>query len=121
MDKVDIKKVQQNSSEYGLFSKADFKENDVLLEIPRKLFMSNETAMADGKLGLYLQPKLICIQSQTYFSLGAFYQDAIFKHIPNLMLTFHLISEINKSNSFWAPYLNILPKSYSTVLYLNQG
>lgn len=39
--------------------------------------------------------------------------------MPNLLLTFHLINELNKPNSFWAPYIKTLPKNYSTILYMN--
>lgn len=40
--------------------------------------------------------------------------------MPNLILTFHLISEMNKTNSFWAPYIKTLPNNYSTILYMTQ-
>ena len=39
--------------------------------------------------------------------------------MPNLILTIHLMAEYNKPNSFWAPYLKTLPKTYQTVLYMN--
>lgn len=40
--------------------------------------------------------------------------------MPNLILTFHLLSELNKPNSFWKPYIKTLPTSYSTILYMVQ-
>lgn len=49
MDKFEIKKLA--GQEYGLYANAEFKENDLIVEIPRKLFMTNDTAMADSKLG----------------------------------------------------------------------
>ena len=46
-------------------------------------------------------------------------KDVIFAHMPNLILAFHLMAEYNNPNSFWAPYLQTLPRTYSTVLYLS--
>ncbi|UXI17004.1 Galactosylgalactosylxylosylprotein 3-beta-glucuronosyltransferase 3 [Sarcoptes scabiei] len=99
IEKIEIKKIKDN--DYGLYSQSDLQENNVIFEVNRKLFMSNETAAQDSKL-------------------DRFTQDVIFKHMPNLILTFHLISEMNKTNSFWAPYIKTLPNNYSTILYMTQ-
>nr|XP_027200109.1 histone-lysine N-methyltransferase setd3-like [Dermatophagoides pteronyssinus] len=98
-DRFEIKKLKND--EYGLFALNNHKENDVLFRINRKAFMTNETATSDIKL-------------------NQFTQDVIFKHMPNLILTFHLLSELNKPNSFWKPYIKTLPTSYSTILYMVQ-
>ena len=50
IEKFTIKKV--NNKEYGLFANANFNQNDILMELPRKVFMTNETAKEDPKLGL---------------------------------------------------------------------
>lgn len=49
MDKLEVRKVADG--EYGLFSKGAFQRNDVVLQVPRKMFLTNETALADPKLG----------------------------------------------------------------------
>lgn len=98
VEKFDVKKVS-DEGEYGLFANSQFEKNDILLQIPRKLFLSNESALLDTKL-------------------AQFVQDPLFKHMPNLILAFYLMIEYTKLNSFWAPYLQILPSTYSTILYL---
>lgn len=37
--------------------------------------------------------------------------------MPNVLLAVYLLVEKFTPNSFWKPYLDILPKSYNTVLY----
>ena len=37
--------------------------------------------------------------------------------MPNVALALHLLVEKNSPASFWEPYINILPSSYTTVLY----
>lgn len=53
--------------------------------------------------------------------LDSFVKDTLFTHMPNLILTFHLISEYVKPNSVWAPYFKTLPSSYSTILYMKHA
>lgn len=48
VERFEIKKTGDN--EYGLFTKQAFSENDFLLDVPRKAFLTNETALADPKL-----------------------------------------------------------------------
>lgn len=50
MDKFCIKKV--DDGEYGLVCNSQFDQNDVVLQIPRKLFLSTDTALADPKLSM---------------------------------------------------------------------
>ena len=51
MDKFEIKKVDED--EYGLFCNSNFFQNDIILQVPRKLFLTNETALNDSKLGKF--------------------------------------------------------------------
>lgn len=44
-------------------------------------------------------------------------KDQILKNMPNVTLAVCLLYEKFRKDSFWKPYLNILPNSYSTVLY----
>lgn len=38
--------------------------------------------------------------------------------MPNLALALHVASEYSNEKSFWKPYLNIIPSSYNTPLYM---
>ena len=50
--KLEIRAANVEGTEFGLFSRAkSVEQNDVLLRIPRKLFLSNETASCDEQLG----------------------------------------------------------------------
>lgn len=53
VEKFEIKKVKND--EYGLFTTDNHSENDVLFEINRKIFMTNETATNDTKLGPFFK------------------------------------------------------------------
>ena len=39
--------------------------------------------------------------------------------MPNVLLALHLLNEYFKDKSFWKPYINIFPKSYTTPLYMS--
>lgn len=49
MQKFDIRKVVEG--EFGLFANCSFNQNEEVLRIPRKMFLTNETALSDSKLG----------------------------------------------------------------------
>lgn len=51
-NKFEIKRIKDD--EYGLFATSNHNENDVLFEISRKVFMTNETAAADIKLSMFV-------------------------------------------------------------------
>lgn len=46
-------------------------------------------------------------------------EDRIVETMSNVLLALHLISEFDKKDSFWKPYINILPSTYQTPLYLS--
>ncbi|KAK0086822.1 hypothetical protein PV325_002463 [Microctonus aethiopoides] len=81
----------------GLKAERDLSCNDLVLEIPGKLIFSTETAA----------PELITLQN-----------DPLIQHMPQVALAIALLIEKHKDNSKWKPYLNILPTTYSTVLYM---
>ncbi|XP_064602979.1 actin-histidine N-methyltransferase-like [Liolophura sinensis] len=85
---------------YGLKAEKDFKTADLFLSIPRKLMLTLDSAK--------LSP------------LGPFMSDdKILQSMPNVALSLHLLCEKYRENSFWAPYINILPSSYNTPLYFS--
>ena len=47
--------------------------------------------------------------------------DPLVKDMPNLELVMILLNELSRGrNSFWSAYIDILPSSYSTPLYMNR-
>lgn len=73
-------------------------KGDLVISIPRKVFMSSETAKSS--------------------SLSALIEkDPMLQRMPNVALALHLLVEKNSPASFWEPYINMLPSSYTTVLY----
>jgi histone-lysine N-methyltransferase SETD3 len=81
----------------GLKAEADFAENQLILEIPRALIFSTYTAA----------PELTALQN-----------DPLVQHMPQVALAIALLVERYKENSLWKPYLDMLPNSYNTVLYM---
>ncbi|XP_065364244.1 actin-histidine N-methyltransferase isoform X2 [Calliphora vicina] len=73
---------------YGLIANEDIIKDDLILSIPRKLMLTGE--------------HLDC---------------TMFDRLPNMKLVLALIEESLKPDSFWRPYIDILPNSYNTVLY----
>lgn len=84
----------------GLKAVTDIKSGELFATIPRKLLMSAETAR-NSELGPLIA------------------KDNILRVMQNACLVLHVYSEKLKGNSFWKPYLDILPTSYSTVLYFS--
>ncbi|XP_066583980.1 actin-histidine N-methyltransferase-like [Prorops nasuta] len=81
----------------GLRAERDFTENQLILEIPRNLIFSLDTAA----------PELASLQN-----------DPLIQHMPQVALAIALLIERHKGNTKWKPYLDILPTNYSTVLYM---
>lgn len=81
----------------GLKADADFAESQLILEIPRTLIFNTYTAA----------PELSVLQN-----------DPLVQHMPQVALAIALLIEKHKENSKWKPYLDMLPSSYTTVLYM---
>lgn len=73
-------------------------KSSLVIAVPRKLMLSIESA------------------NQSILS-NLISKDQILKNMPNVVLAIFLLIEKFKENSFWKPYLDILPKKYTTVLY----
>ncbi|XP_073241569.1 actin-histidine N-methyltransferase-like [Porites lutea] len=84
----------------GLKAIADIKSGELFASIPRKLMMSAETAR-NSELAPLIE------------------KDNILRVMQNACLVLHVYCEKLKKNSFWKPYLDILPTSYSTTLYFS--
>lgn len=83
--------------ELGLKVEKAFEENELVMKIPRKVIFSMETAA----------PELQDIKN-----------DPLIHHLPQVGLSIALLVEKHKADSNWKPYLDILPNSYNTVLYM---
>lgn len=84
--------------ELGLKAKIDIKESSLVIAVPRDLMLTIEAAYSSA-LGALID------------------KDPLLSNMPNVSLTIFLLLEKFVGNSFWKPYIDILPTSYSTVLY----
>ncbi|KAL8567678.1 hypothetical protein ACOMHN_008986 [Nucella lapillus] len=85
---------------YGLRATKDVKESDLLLKMPRALMLTVDSALK-SPLGELIK------------------EDKILQVMPNVTLAMHLLAEHKAPSSFWKPYLDTLPDSYSTPLYFS--
>lgn len=83
---------------YGLQATKDLKEGDQFLAIPRSIMMTTQSAKT-SPLGPLIS------------------EDKILQVMPSVVLALHLLCERRSTESFWKPYLDILPDSYNTPLY----
>ncbi|XP_005090792.1 actin-histidine N-methyltransferase [Aplysia californica] len=83
---------------HGLKATRDLKEAEKLLQIPRKLMFTVDSAKQTA-----LGPLIA--------------EDKILQVMPNVILALHLLNEKLNPQSFWKPYIDILPTQYSTPLY----
>ncbi|CAG9861295.1 unnamed protein product [Phyllotreta striolata] len=70
----------------------------LVISVPRNLFLTVEAAKKTELKRL-------------------FDKDQMLRNMHNVALAMFLIFERFKSDSFWRPYINMLPSSYTTVLY----
>ncbi|XP_033351895.1 actin-histidine N-methyltransferase [Bombus vosnesenskii] len=81
----------------GLKAERNFLENELILRIPRELIFSIHNAA----------PELVALQN-----------DPLLQLMPQVALAIALLIEKHKEYSKWKPYLDILPTTYTTVLYM---
>ncbi|XP_063538593.1 actin-histidine N-methyltransferase [Cydia strobilella] len=84
----------------GLVAKKEFKEGSLVLTVPRKLMMTEQNAR-DSTLSEFIAV------------------DPLLQNMPNITLALFLLLEKNNAESFWRPYIDVLPEKYSTVLYFS--
>lgn len=86
----------------GLRAKINFKENDVLISIPKQLLISTGTVESSfvGKLMRKFNKTISCIQCLSIFLI---------------------VENYKKENSKWYQYIQSLPKSYTNSLYWNEA
>ncbi len=84
----------------GLEAAEDLKQGEVVLRVPRRAMMSVDTAR-DSEIGRLIE------------------RDPMLQAMGNVSLALHLLLEKTSPASFWEPYINSLPQSYTTVLYFS--
>ncbi|KAI8479978.1 Histone-lysine N-methyltransferase setd3 [Branchiostoma belcheri] len=87
---------------FGLKAVKDIKAEELFITIPRKLMLTTETAR-ESSLGPLIK------------------KDRILQVMANVSLALHVLCEKYTSSSFWAPYINIFPGTYTTPLYFEEG
>nr|CAD7587343.1 unnamed protein product [Timema genevievae] len=93
-----VKIAQFSGYDYGLQAEKDFEEGELMIAVPRKLMMSADNAK-DSVLGPLMR------------------KDPMLQHMPNVALSLLLLAEKFNPDSFWRPYIKVLPTLYTTVLY----
>lgn len=86
--------------EMGLLVNQEIPASSLVISVPRKLMLTAEMACKGDLKDL-------------------FDKDQILKNMPNVGLAIFLLYEKFKKESFWRPYMNILPTTYSTILYFS--
>ncbi|KAL4715759.1 hypothetical protein ACJJTC_006338 [Scirpophaga incertulas] len=84
--------------ELGLKANKDFKEGSLILTVPAKVMITEKNAQ-DSDLSEFIQV------------------DPLLQNMPNITLALFLLLEKCNPDSFWKPYVDILPEKYSTILY----
>lgn len=90
--------VEFKGYELGLKVNTNIPQSSLVIAVPRKLMLSIETAN-NSELKHLIE------------------KDQILKNMHNVTLAIFLLLEKFKEDSFWMPYIHILPKTYTTVLY----
>ncbi|KAL5463457.1 hypothetical protein EMCRGX_G032352 [Ephydatia muelleri] len=86
---------------YGLKAKVELEEAEKVMTIPDKLMMTTETA-AQAELREFIL------------------NDRVLQQLPNVVLSLHLLMEACNQDSFWKPYIDVLPSSFTTPLYFTR-
>lgn len=93
-DGVNISRFQ--NYELGLEATREFKEGELFAVIPKKMIMSSDNVSAT------IAPILS--------------QMPLIESMQNVKLAFSLVVERLDPNSYWRPYIELLPEKYSTVM-----
>lgn len=89
---------QFQDSGYGFKTKEVIEENELWLTVPRSMMLSQESC-ASSAIGALIS------------------KDPILSQMPNISLALYLLHERCNPESFWSPYIKILPDSYDTPMY----
>ncbi|XP_013173018.1 PREDICTED: histone-lysine N-methyltransferase setd3 [Papilio xuthus] len=82
----------------GLKATKDFPEDSLILTVPGKLMLTEKNAI-ESELNSFINV------------------DPILMNMSNISLALYLLLERSKPESFWKPYIDVLPDKYNTILY----
>eukprot|EP00118_Oscarella_pearsei_P012390 m.91052 g.91052 ORF g.91052 m.91052 type:complete len:505 (+) comp36674_c0_seq6:3118-4632(+) len=85
---------------FGVKALRDIEEHELFLSIPYKLMMTTLTAK-ESTLGPLAK------------------SDRLLQSVPNVSLSLFLLCEHFNPDSFWGPYIDMLPEAYSVPLYFS--
>lgn len=85
----------------GIKADIDIPKDSLVIAVPRTIMLTIEAASKSALSSLIER-------------------DQILKNMPNVVLAMFLLVEKFKGDSFWKPYIDILPKTYTTVLYFDE-
>lgn len=86
--------------ELGLKTNVNIDKSSLIISVPRNLMLTYDAAKKSELKNLIVD-------------------DMILSKMPNVALAVFLLLEKFKENSFWKPYIDTLPQTYSTILYFN--
>ncbi|KAG5877593.1 hypothetical protein JTB14_027597 [Gonioctena quinquepunctata] len=86
--------------ELGLKVNAEIPSSSLVITVPRRLMITADLASKNELKDLIEK-------------------DQILSNMPNVTLAIFLLYEKFKKESFWGPYIDILPTEYTTVLYFS--
>nr|XP_039260368.1 actin-histidine N-methyltransferase-like [Styela clava] len=94
--------LENYGGEYGIGVKAakDIKMDDEILQVPYKLMLTSEKAEESYLVDLIKSRKMLI-------------------EMPNISLALYLHCERLNPESFYKPYIDVLPKEYNTTLYFS--
>ncbi|XP_078001252.1 actin-histidine N-methyltransferase-like isoform X2 [Glandiceps talaboti] len=99
--KTDHVKVEKYGHKgFGLTAVQDIKGKTDMFKIHRRVMLTTETAKA-SVLGNVIS------------------KDRVLQAMPNILLSVHLLCEKLLPESFWMPYIRMLPRKYTTPLYFD--
>lgn len=93
---IEIEDVQHLG--YGVKATKDLKEMDPFIIVPRKIMLTTDTARESGLDALIVEDKIL-------------------QAMPSIVLALHLLCERRSAESYWKPYLDMIPGRYTTPLY----
>ncbi|KAK3913777.1 Actin-histidine N-methyltransferase [Frankliniella fusca] len=92
--------VEYPGLDFGIEAEKDFKEGDMMIAVPRSAMLTVEN-----------------IHNSPLKELAK--RDPLIVHMPNVALALLLLLHRRDPESFWKPYINMLPSKYTTVLYFS--
>lgn len=94
--------IEKYGGKYGFGVKAtkDLKRDDEVLQVPYNIMMTSENA-AESYLADFIESRKMLLE------------------MPNISLALFLHCEKQKPDSFYKPYIDVLPTEYNTTLYFS--